>query len=73
MNFEFFKQKIKDKISPGDEISLFADPDDCVPSGRYKVASLGVDREGCIFAILVGMGRLEGSICQVSLDAHEED
>lgn len=74
MNFEFFKQKYDGKISAGDEIALFSDHfNDGVLSGRYKVAGLGADADGQIFATLVGMNHCEGTVCEVPLDAHEGD
>ena len=71
MHFEFFKQKYDGKISAGDEIALFCERDDFAESGRYMVASLGADADGYVFATLVGMGRCEGTVCQVPLDSHD--
>lgn len=70
MHFEFFKQRYERKISTGDEIALFSD-DESMPSGRWKVASLGADPDGAVLAMLVGMGHIEGHVAQVPLSAHE--
>lgn len=57
MNFEFFKQRIESQINIGDEIALYSD-DEQIPSGRWKVASLGVYPDEAILVMLVGIGHI---------------
>lgn len=67
MHYDFFKQSIKDSISVGDEVALFAGHDDVVESGRYTVASLNGGDDGQLLALFVGMGPIEGTICQLDI------
>lgn len=67
MHYDFFKQRIKDSISVGDEVALFADRDDFVESGRYTVAALNGGDAGELLATFVGMGPIEGTICQIDI------
>jgi hypothetical protein len=65
MHFDFFNQRISEQISTGDEIALYADKDDYFESGRYTVARLVADENNDLFAMLVGMGPLSGTITEI--------